>query len=202
MAAKDYANTRFSGLEEINAGNVRNLRLAWNFSTGVLRGHEGAPLIVKDTMYFVTPHRSPNMLVSEGANPGVTADTLMYGRGDNASKAPSRVMCMTVRSSAAMPVALRAFRISGPPPNTEIQRRADNKKVTCSAIQTAVLSRAAAWNTGVCQIHTTASSTREAISAENTAGARRTGSSEVPAIPHAISGAATATTLMCTAMCA
>ena len=60
MASKDYANNRFSGLEEINAGNVRNLKLAWSFSTGVLRGHEGAPLVVGDTMYFVTPY--PNIL--------------------------------------------------------------------------------------------------------------------------------------------
>lgn len=60
MASKDYANNRFSGLDQINAGNVRNLKLAWSFSTGVLRGHEGAPLVVGDTMYFVTPY--PNIL--------------------------------------------------------------------------------------------------------------------------------------------
>jgi PQQ-dependent dehydrogenase (methanol/ethanol family) len=60
MAAKDYGNNRFSGLDQINAGNVQQLRLAWTFSTGVLRGHEAAPLIVGDTMYFVTPY--PNIL--------------------------------------------------------------------------------------------------------------------------------------------
>jgi PQQ-dependent dehydrogenase (methanol/ethanol family) len=60
MASKDYANNRFSGLDQINTGNVRGLRLAWTFSTGVLRGHEGAPLVVGDTMYFVTPY--PNIL--------------------------------------------------------------------------------------------------------------------------------------------
>ena len=60
MASKDYANNRFSGLDQINAGNVRNLKLEWSFSTGVLRGHEGAPLVVGDTMYFVTPY--PNIL--------------------------------------------------------------------------------------------------------------------------------------------
>ena len=32
----------------------------WNFSTGVLSGHEGQPLVVKDTMYVVTPY--PNVL--------------------------------------------------------------------------------------------------------------------------------------------
>lgn len=60
MAAKDYANNRFSGLEEINANNVRNLKLAWTFTTGLVRGHEAAPLVVGDTMYFVTPY--PNIL--------------------------------------------------------------------------------------------------------------------------------------------
>ncbi|MGH6864106.1 MAG: PQQ-dependent dehydrogenase, methanol/ethanol family, partial [Methylocella sp.] len=31
------------------------LQVAWTFSTGVLRGHEGAPLVVGDVMYIVTP---------------------------------------------------------------------------------------------------------------------------------------------------
>ena len=60
MAAKDYANTRFSGLDQINTSNVVNLKTAWTFSTGIDRGHEAAPLIVGDTMYIVTPY--PNIL--------------------------------------------------------------------------------------------------------------------------------------------
>lgn len=60
MAPKNYASTRFSALDEINAGNVGRLRLAWTFSTGVLRGHEAAPLVVGETMYIVTPF--PNVL--------------------------------------------------------------------------------------------------------------------------------------------
>lgn len=60
MASKDYGANRFSGLEQITAGNVQNLRVAWTFATGVLRGHEAAPLIVGDTMYYVTPY--PNLL--------------------------------------------------------------------------------------------------------------------------------------------
>ncbi|TXN22733.1 hypothetical protein FV225_26230, partial [Methylobacterium sp. WL93] len=31
----DYANTRYSKLDQINAGNVKNLQVAWTFSTGV-----------------------------------------------------------------------------------------------------------------------------------------------------------------------
>ena len=60
MATKDYANQRFSRLAEINTGNVNQLKLAWSFSTGIVRGHEGAPLIVNNTLYLVTPF--PNYL--------------------------------------------------------------------------------------------------------------------------------------------
>lgn len=55
MPAKNYASTRFSGLEEITTGNVKDLKLAWSFSTGVNRGHEAAPVVVGSTMYLVTP---------------------------------------------------------------------------------------------------------------------------------------------------
>ena len=60
MPAKNYASTRFSGLEDINAGNVANLKLAWSFSTGVVRGHEAAPIIANNTMYVITPY--PNIV--------------------------------------------------------------------------------------------------------------------------------------------
>lgn len=60
MPAKNYASTRFSGLEEINTQNVANLKLAWSFSTGVLRGHEAAPIIANNTMYVITPY--PNVV--------------------------------------------------------------------------------------------------------------------------------------------
>ena len=60
MPAKNYASTRFSGLEEINTSNVANLKLAWSFSTGVLRGHESAPVIANNTMYVITPY--PNIV--------------------------------------------------------------------------------------------------------------------------------------------
>ena len=60
MAAKDHANTRFSGLAEIDTSNVAGLKVAWTFSTGTTRGLEAAPLVVGDTMYVVTPF--PNKL--------------------------------------------------------------------------------------------------------------------------------------------
>ena len=54
-AAKDYAATRFSDLASITADNVKQLRVAWTFETGLERGQEAAPLVVGDTMYLVTP---------------------------------------------------------------------------------------------------------------------------------------------------
>jgi alcohol dehydrogenase (cytochrome c) len=55
MAGKDHANTRYSELDLINTANAKHLGLAWTFSTGVLKGHEAAPLVVGDTLYVVTP---------------------------------------------------------------------------------------------------------------------------------------------------
>lgn len=55
MPAGDYANTRYSKLNQINAQNAGKLQVAWTFSTGVLRGHEGGPLIVGNVMYVHTP---------------------------------------------------------------------------------------------------------------------------------------------------
>ena len=51
----DYAGTRYSKLSQINTNNVKNLQPAWTFSTGVLRGHEGGPLVVNDILYIHTP---------------------------------------------------------------------------------------------------------------------------------------------------
>ena len=59
-AAKDYANSRYSALDQINTSNATKLSLAWTFETGVLRGQEAAPLVVDNTMYVVTPF--PNIL--------------------------------------------------------------------------------------------------------------------------------------------
>ena len=55
MPARDHASTRFSPLREITAANAGRLKAAWSFSSGVLGGHEGQPLVVGSTMYVVTP---------------------------------------------------------------------------------------------------------------------------------------------------
>ena len=55
MQTGDYANPRYSKLNQITADNVGKLQVAWTFSTGVLRGHEGGPLVIGDMMYVHTP---------------------------------------------------------------------------------------------------------------------------------------------------
>jgi PQQ-dependent dehydrogenase (methanol/ethanol family) len=55
MQAGDFANTRYSKLNQINKSNVNKLQVAWIFSTGTLRGHEGSPLVIGDSMYLHTP---------------------------------------------------------------------------------------------------------------------------------------------------
>ena len=55
MSNKNYSATRYSTLNQINTGNAKDLKVAWTFSTGVLRGHEGGPLVIGNTMYVHTP---------------------------------------------------------------------------------------------------------------------------------------------------
>ncbi|GAB7562145.1 methanol/ethanol family PQQ-dependent dehydrogenase [Methylobacillus methanolivorans] len=51
---KNYSSNGYSKLSQINKANIKNLKAAWTFATGVNRGHEGAPLVIGDTMYFAT----------------------------------------------------------------------------------------------------------------------------------------------------
>jgi len=52
----DYAGTRYSKLSQINKDNVKTLQPVWTFSTGMLRGHEGGPLVVNDVIYIHSPY--------------------------------------------------------------------------------------------------------------------------------------------------
>ncbi len=55
MPLGNYSSTRYSDLAQINKSNVKDLQVSWTFSTGVLRGHEGGPLVIGDVMYIVAP---------------------------------------------------------------------------------------------------------------------------------------------------
>jgi lanthanide-dependent methanol dehydrogenase len=60
MQQGNYDATRYSLLDQINTKNVGSLKVAWTFSTGVLRGHEGSPLVIGSMMYLHTPF--PNIV--------------------------------------------------------------------------------------------------------------------------------------------
>ncbi|MDD9806413.1 MAG: methanol/ethanol family PQQ-dependent dehydrogenase [Gammaproteobacteria bacterium] len=60
MPTGNYANHRYSELKQITSKNAKDLKVAWTFSTGVLRGHEGNPLVVGNMMYVHTPF--PNIV--------------------------------------------------------------------------------------------------------------------------------------------
>src|SRR3546814_780896 len=66
MPTGNYANWRYSELNQITKDNVGDLQVAWTFSTGVLRGHEGGPLIIDDMMYVHTPF--PNIVYAPAFN--------------------------------------------------------------------------------------------------------------------------------------
>lgn len=66
--AKNFANTRFSGLKQINAGNAAQLRVAWSFSVGSNHGQEAAPIVIGDTLYVVGAY--PNELFALDATTG------------------------------------------------------------------------------------------------------------------------------------
>lgn len=60
MQQGNYDATRYSKLDQITTKNVGSLKVAWTFSTGVLRGHEGSPLVIGNMMYLHTPF--PNIV--------------------------------------------------------------------------------------------------------------------------------------------
>ncbi|SFB14335.1 PQQ-dependent dehydrogenase, methanol/ethanol family [Rhizobium sp. NFR07] len=66
MPTGNYANHRYSELKQITKDNVKNLQVKWTFSTGVLRGHEGGPLVIGDVMYIHTPF--PNIVYALDLN--------------------------------------------------------------------------------------------------------------------------------------
>lgn len=52
---KNYDANHYSENTQINKGNVKNLRPAWSFSTGLLSGHEGSPLVIGDMLFVHSP---------------------------------------------------------------------------------------------------------------------------------------------------
>jgi PQQ-dependent dehydrogenase (methanol/ethanol family) len=55
MQLGNYSGWRYTPLDQINRTNVKDLKIGWQVSTGVLRGHEGGPLVIDGMLYFQTP---------------------------------------------------------------------------------------------------------------------------------------------------
>jgi PQQ-dependent dehydrogenase (methanol/ethanol family) len=70
MPLGNYSSTRYSDLNEITKDNVGDLQAVWSFSTGVLRGHEGGPLVIDGTMYLHSPY--PNNVYALDLKSGAT----------------------------------------------------------------------------------------------------------------------------------
>src|SRR3954465_7036139 len=98
MPAHDYASTRFSPLDQVNASNVKELKLAFSFSTGVQKGHEAAPIVVGSMMYVVTPF--PNYVYAlDLSKPGVN---VKWKFDPQASRASQGVACCDVVNRGAV----------------------------------------------------------------------------------------------------
>jgi PQQ-dependent dehydrogenase (methanol/ethanol family) len=98
LPGRDYANSRYSNLAQITPANAKDLRVAWTFSTGVLRGHEGQPLVVDNTMYIVTPY--PNVAYAlDLTQPGFPAKWKY--RPENAQAAVGEACCDIVNRGAS-----------------------------------------------------------------------------------------------------
>ncbi len=54
MPGRNYSSQNYSENKQINTENVKDLRAAWSFSTGLLHGHEGTPLVVDNVIYVHT----------------------------------------------------------------------------------------------------------------------------------------------------
>ncbi|MFO1320165.1 MAG: PQQ-dependent dehydrogenase, methanol/ethanol family [Burkholderiales bacterium] len=56
LYGRDYQTTRYSPLAQINQGNVKNLKAAWNLSFGVLDGQDSQAVVVNGTVYVTSSY--------------------------------------------------------------------------------------------------------------------------------------------------
>ena len=84
----DYTNQAFSKLSQINKGNVKNVKAAWTFATGVNRGHEGSPVVVGNMMYVHTAF--PNNVYALDLNDNQKIVWSYFPKQDPSAQARSR----------------------------------------------------------------------------------------------------------------
>ena len=98
MPGGDYSNSRYAEFGDITPENMKKLQVSWAMSTGVLRGHEGQPLVVNNTMYVVTPY--PN--VSYAIDLTQAGQPLKWKfRPENSQAATGQACCDVVNRGAA-----------------------------------------------------------------------------------------------------
>jgi hypothetical protein len=104
MPAKNFASTRYSGLDEINTGNVGKLQVAFTFETGTRRGQEASPIVVNNTMYVLTPF--PNILYAlDLTKPGAS----VKWKYEPHPAPPRRASLAVTRSIVGPPMPTAAF---------------------------------------------------------------------------------------------
>jgi methanol dehydrogenase (cytochrome c) subunit 1 len=91
MQTKDYSASHYSEMTQINAHNVQHLQPVWSFSTGVLNGHEGGPLVIDGIMYVHTPYPN-NIFAIDLDNP----DKILWEHKPKQNPAARAVACCDV----------------------------------------------------------------------------------------------------------
>ena len=97
-AAKNYASTRYSKLDEINSDNVGKLQAAWMFSLGTIAGQEAAPLVIDNVMYVIGPY--PNEVFALDATTG----DLKWSYKPKPNPSAQGVACCDVVSREVLPM--------------------------------------------------------------------------------------------------
>ncbi len=91
MQTKDYNASHYSEMYDINIQNVHKLKPVWSFSTGVLNGHEGGPLVVDGIMYVHSPF--PNNIFALDLN---EPDKILWEYKPKQNPAARAVACCDV----------------------------------------------------------------------------------------------------------
>src|SRR6266550_2566604 len=105
MQAGDMYNQRYSKLTQINAQNVGKMQVAWMFSTGVLRGHEGSPLVIDGMMYLHTPFPNKVFAIDLDTQKSKSSCNRPIARSSHSTREPAKWFG---RSRTAIPKSVRS----------------------------------------------------------------------------------------------
>lgn len=96
MYRRDYASTGFAPFDQINAGNVAQLKVAFDHKSGLTQGHEGAPVVNGNVMFLTTPM---DHVIALDATTGKELWTHVFAIDDKALKT---VCCDVVNRGVAL----------------------------------------------------------------------------------------------------